>query len=109
MATANSRKASTNKNEDPRQAAGSSDEPKATGAGRRQLLAANEEPTAKLAKVDPVMPEDDIKKMVTVVVPKAFNLTCDDGSVIRYEVGIQDMPKAHATNWYAQAQGVTIK
>lgn len=39
-------------------------------------------------------------------VPRAFNLTLDDSSVVRIEAGVQDLPKAYGEHWYAKANGV---
>jgi hypothetical protein len=44
--------------------------------------------------------------LVSVIVPKAFNYTADDHSLISYEAGIYDMPRAHAEHWYSKAMGV---
>lgn len=113
MATNNAKaqtagKAGTNKQgEDPRKASTTNDEAKATGLGRRQLLAKNEVPTPMLDKAHQTSPGDS--DLVTAVVPKAFRLTCDDNTVIDYGVGIQDMPKSHATHWFSKAQGVQVK
>lgn len=48
------------------------------------------------------------EKLVKVSVPKAFNLTLDDGSTVRYEAGTETMLEEHAEHWYAQANGVEI-
>lgn len=48
------------------------------------------------------------EEMVSATVPRGFNLTLDDGSVKRYEPGVQDMPKSHAKHWYAKAHDVEI-
>lgn len=45
---------------------------------------------------------------VTVMVPQKFTLTADDGVPVKYEVGIQDMPRSHATHWFSKVQGVEI-
>jgi hypothetical protein len=47
-------------------------------------------------------------EMVTVAIPKQFNLTQDDGTTVVYKVGVADMPRDHAEHWYAVAHGVTI-
>lgn len=46
---------------------------------------------------------------VTVVVPKAFTFTTDDHKQVKYGIGIQDMPRAHAEHWFSKAHGVEIK
>jgi len=86
------------------------EEPKRSASpGRRQLLASQDEPVHKLAKTAGITADAENDDLVTAVVPKAFRLTCDDGKVVEYQVGIQDMPTSHAKHWWSQAQGVTIK
>jgi hypothetical protein len=51
-------------------------------------------------------PADD--DLVTVVVPRAFTLTRDDHTPVAFPAGIQEMPRAYAAHWYAQACGVVI-
>lgn len=46
--------------------------------------------------------------IVTANVVTAFNLTTDDGSIKRYEVGANKMPRSHADHWYAKAHGVKV-
>lgn len=110
MATQTAAKANkANKKADPRQSADQqpTEDAKATGTGRRALLAKQEPTGEMLARGTPATSAD--KDMVTVVIPKAFKLACDDGEQITYEVGIQDMPRKHATHWFSKAQGVKIK
>lgn len=45
---------------------------------------------------------------VTVVVPKAYQLTLDDHSPVRYEMGTQEMPVNHAAHWFSRAMGVKV-
>lgn len=59
---------------------------------------------APKAKPEPVSKRD----MVTVIVPKAFRLTDDAFREHAYDVGIQEMPRAHAEHNYSVANGVTI-
>lgn len=35
-----------------------------------------------------------------MIVNTAFNLTRDDGTTVRYEVGEQDVPAQDASHWY---------
>ena len=51
--------------------------------------------------------EDD-QDTVTATVPKAFRITDAGHRETIYEVGIVDMPRAHASHWYAEAMGVTF-
>jgi hypothetical protein len=44
----------------------------------------------------------------TVIVPKSFKLTLDDGAVVHYDEGIGEMPKSHAAHWFSKAQGVKV-
>lgn len=46
--------------------------------------------------------------LITVHVPAAFIITQDDHVQVSYQVGTQDMPRAHAEHWYAQAVGVKV-
>ena len=45
---------------------------------------------------------------VTVTVPVAFQLVIDHATTISINAGIQELPLAHATHWYAIANGVVI-
>jgi len=45
---------------------------------------------------------DDADPLVTVRVARGFNLTLDHGPVVRYEQGVQEMPKSHSEHWYAK-------
>lgn len=65
-------------------------------------------PQAMIAQVDPVNLPTESGDMVTVTIPKAFNLTLDDHTQVRYEAGIDEIPIEHASHWWAQAQGVEI-
>lgn len=47
-------------------------------------------------------------EMVSATVPRAFTLTTDDGKQHRYEMGVQDIPRAHAEHAYAAANGVEL-
>jgi hypothetical protein len=47
-------------------------------------------------------PKGKKEDLVSVTVHTAFNLTPDDGSErIRYETGVQDIPRSHADHWYS--------
>ncbi len=46
--------------------------------------------------------------MVTVTVPKAFNLTGNDHVRYSYKAGVQEMRVDHAEHWYAKANGVVV-
>lgn len=45
---------------------------------------------------------------VTVVVPKAFLLTRDDGTPVHYQPGTQEMPLDDASHWFARSVGVKV-
>lgn len=45
---------------------------------------------------------------VTVVVPKSFLLTRDDGTPVQYLAGTQEMPLDDAAHWFARAAGVKV-
>lgn len=45
---------------------------------------------------------------VTVVVPKAFMLTRDDGTPVQYQAGTQEMPLDDAAHWFSRAHGVKV-
>jgi len=47
-------------------------------------------------------------EMVTVIVPKAYTLTLDDGRVLLVPAGIQEMSVDNAAHWFSKAQGVTV-
>lgn len=53
----------------------------------------------------PVVPEAG---KVTAIIPKNFNLTLDDMTVVNYKAGTRDIPVEHAEHWYAKANGVKI-
>ena len=46
--------------------------------------------------------------MVTVMVPKAFNLTMSPSQTIKVPAGVQEMTLAQAEHWYSKANGVSI-
>ncbi len=45
---------------------------------------------------------------VTVIVPKAFVLTLDDGTPLSFLQGTQEMAVEHAAHWFSRAQGVKV-
>jgi hypothetical protein len=45
---------------------------------------------------------------VTVIVPKAFTLTLDDGTPMPFHAGTQEMSVEHAAHWFSRAQGVKV-
>lgn len=47
-------------------------------------------------------------KAVIALVPKHLRLSLDDGNVVDYPAGTQDMPRSHAEHWFSIGQGVTI-
>ncbi len=46
---------------------------------------------------------------VTVLIPKDFKFTTDDGKMVEYKAGIDEMPRSHAGHWFSKAQGVEIR
>lgn len=63
---------------------------------------------APVIDVPVVAPAQIDSSKVTVVIPKSFNLTLDDRTVVAYKAGTQNIPREHAEHWYAKANGVTI-
>lgn len=61
-------------------------------------------PTGEDTPVRPSRKEE----MVSVTVPRGYNLTLDNGDTKRYESGIQDMPRSHAEHWYSKAHDVEL-
>lgn len=60
-------------------------------------------------------PKDEIRAvvgevidMVTVTVPKAFNLRLDHFREFKFKAGVQEMERVVAEHWYSKANGVTI-
>lgn len=45
---------------------------------------------------------------VTVMIPKAFTLTLEDHTQVKYGAGTDEMPIEHAEHWYSKAMGVEI-
>lgn len=52
--------------------------------------------------------KEQAANMVTVIVPKPFTLTHDNGTHTSFEAGVQEMDEGHATHWFSKAQGVTV-
>lgn len=50
----------------------------------------------------------DSNTTVTAIVPKAFKLNLENGGLIDYEAGVQEMPLHHASHWYSRANGVKV-
>jgi len=50
----------------------------------------------------------DPQEMVTVIIPKQFILTRDDGSVTTFFAGTQEMGIDDAAHWFSRAQGVKV-
>lgn len=80
-----------------------------TGEPAAQLEVGGPGPDAEGNVPDP-LGERQVKKSASrvsiaktkIVVRQAFNLTDDHGATVRYEVGEQEMPTAHADHWYAK-------
>lgn len=49
------------------------------------------------------------EEVVTVLTPKRYRLTLDNGTVVEYQAGNPTMPRSHAEHFYSKANGVTIK
>lgn len=45
---------------------------------------------------------------VTVTAPKPFTLNLSHDLRVEYKAGVQEMPLAHATHWWAKAHGVEV-
>ena len=50
----------------------------------------------------------DAEEKVTVVVPKDYTLTRDDGAVVKYYAGTQEMPVTDAAHWFSRSAGVKV-
>lgn len=50
----------------------------------------------------------EYEEKVTVVAPKSFTLTRDDGAVVQYHAGTQEMPVSDAAHWFTRAMGVKV-
>lgn len=61
-----------------------------------------EQPTAEEA------PVATPSKMITVTVPRGFQLRVDDHTVLPVKAGVQEMLEEHALHWYSVANGVTV-
>lgn len=71
--------------------------------------------TARPRRVITTSPADQIAEatetlgdLVTVVIPKPFTLTTDNGGHVHYSAGTQEMPTEHAEHWFSRAMGVTV-
>lgn len=49
------------------------------------------------------------EEVVTVLTPKTFRLTLDNGTMVEYKAGNPTMPRSHAEHFYSIANGVSIK
>jgi hypothetical protein len=66
-------------------------------------------PTASAGAVTantPVEVADEVT--VTVTAPKPFVLNWTNDVRFEYKAGVQEMPLAHATHWWAKANGVKV-
>jgi len=79
-------------------------DPRLSAADKPQDDPINRALIAPRGKPEPV----DKRDMVTAIVPRQFRLTDDAFREHIYEVGIQEMPRAHAEHKYSVANGVTI-
>lgn len=50
----------------------------------------------------------DAEEKVTAVVPKDYTLTRDDGAVVKYYAGTQEMPASDAAHWFSRSAGVKV-
>ncbi len=60
------------------------------------------------AKVGNLRAPTESGTRVTVLIPKNFTLTLDDGIAVKYQAGIDEMPAEHANHWYSVSMGVEI-
>jgi hypothetical protein len=65
-------------------------------------------PQAMIAGFDPGRAPTESGETVTVTIPKAFTLTLDDHTQVKYEAGIGEMPVEHAEHWWSKQMGVEI-
>jgi hypothetical protein len=91
---------------DPRQSAPAAKAPAAPSAASPTTTPAADTHFTHAHPPEGKAPKREKVDLVSVTVPQAFNLTLDDHSRVRYEMGIQDMPREHAEHFYAKANGV---
>lgn len=49
-----------------------------------------------------------VQERVTVVVPKPYTLTLDDGNVRHFQAGTQEMGVDDAAHWFSRSMGVKV-
>lgn len=67
------------------------------------------EPVITTSPLQAVAPNDIAtdEELVAVNVPRAFNLTLDNGQIVAYKAGGHRVPASHLEHWYAHANGMT--
>lgn len=88
------------------------DETEKKGAIPEEALAATARLLAAGGNLEAAKLKEPTKReaeLVTAAVPRPLMLTDDNSVVHKYDVGVQDMPRAHAEHWYAKAHGVEIQ
>ena len=76
------------------------------GATAQAPAAGPTAPAGALTANTPVEVASEV--VVTVTVPKAFALNWTHDQHFKYAAGVQEMPLAHATHWWAKANGVQV-
>lgn len=76
------------------------------GATAQAPAAGPTAPAGALTANTPVEVADEVT--VTVTAPKPFTLNWTHDLRFDYKAGVQEMPLAHATHWWAKANGVKV-
>lgn len=94
--------------ETPPPAPASEETPSETQAPTIVDTGVSEAPSSTPEEVPVVQPHSAEPGKVTAIIPKDFQLTLDDMTVVKYQAGTHDIPVEHAEHWYAKANGVKI-
>ena len=78
----------------------------ASVADGNQLIASRDNEPATDGGVSTEPATEEASDIITVTVPKPFQLRLDNDALIKFEAGIQEMERRFAEHWYALAHGV---
>lgn len=53
-------------------------------------------------------PVEELEERQTVLIPADFTLTLDNGTIVKYSAGIDEMPVSHINHWFTKNMGVEI-
>lgn len=59
-------------------------------------------------KISLDQPNTPDSETVTAIIPKDITLTRDDGAVVKYATGVQEIPASDAGHWFMRAHGVKV-